>query len=205
MLQGEREMAKDNRTLGRFHLEGIPPAPRGVPQIEVTFDIDANGIVNVTAKDRATGKEQRITITASSGLSDDEIERMVKEAEEHASEDKARRELVEERNKLDTLIYNIEKMLNESGDKLSTEAKEPVEAALKEAKEKLDSEDVAALKAAFETLTQSSHKLAEELYKQTPPSGDAGGDAAASGDDSGSSADKKDDDDVVDAEFEEAH
>jgi len=203
VLQGEREMARDNRTLGRFHLDGIPPAPRGVPQVEVTFDIDANGIVNVSAKDKATGKEQHITITASSGLNDSEIDRMVKEAEQHASDDKERRERVEERNKLDSLIYNLEKMLKESGDKVSAAAKEPVEAALKEAKEKLDSENVAELKAAHDKLTQASHKLAEELYSQaSAPTGDAGEGPGAS---AGGEA-KKDagDDDVVDAEFEEA-
>jgi molecular chaperone DnaK len=205
VLQGEREMARDNRTLGRFHLDGIPVAPRGMPQVEVTFDIDANGIVNVTAKDRGTNKETHITITASSGLSDTEISRMVSEAEQHATEDKERRERVEERNKLDSLIYNMEKMLKENGDKVSTEAKEPVEAALAEAKGHLDSEDVAVLKAAHEKLTGASHKLAEELYKAQPPEGgdDAGGDGSAAPPPS-DEAKKDDGDDVVDAEFEEA-
>lgn len=202
-LQGEREMAKDNRTLGRFHLDGMPPAPRGMPQIEVTFDIDANGIVNVSAKDKATGKEQHITITASSGLSEAEIQNMVKDAEANASADKERRELVEERNKLDNMIYNIEKMLSENGEKLSAESKGPVEEALKDAKTKLDSQDAAVLKQAHEDLTKASHKMAEELYKagadQPNPAaadGAEGGDAPA--------GDKKDGDDVVDAEFEEA-
>jgi molecular chaperone DnaK len=206
-LQGEREMARDNRTLGRFNLEGLPPAPRGVPQIEVTFDIDANGIVNVHAKDKATGKEQKITITASSGLSDSEIDQMVKDAEEHASDDKKRREIVEERNKLDSLIYGLEKSLRENGEKISTEAKEPVEAAIKEAKEVLDSEDVDKLKKAFEDVQAASHKMAEEMYKTAgaegagpPPGGDAGGDAGGGE----GEAKKDDDDDVVDAEFEEA-
>jgi len=204
VCQGEREMARDNRTLGRFHLDGLPPAPRGMPQIEVTFDIDANGIVNVSAKDRATGKEQHITITASSGLSDKEIENMVKDAEAHAADDKARRERVEERNKLDSLIYSLEKMLKDSGEKVSAASKEPVEAALKEAKEKLDSEDVATLKAAHEKLTNASHKLAEELYKAQPdPSAEASG-TGSSGDSGEPKADnKKGGDDVVDAEFEE--
>jgi molecular chaperone DnaK len=210
VLQGEREMARDNRTLGRFHLDGIPPAPRGVPQIEVTFDIDANGIVNVSAKDKGTGKEQHITITASSGLSDSEIDRMVSEAEEHAGEDKARRELIEERNKLDSLIYGMEKTLKENEEKLSAEAKGPVEESLKSAKEALDSEDIEALKKAHEDLTQASHKMAEEMYAQSgPPPGAEGGDPGAPGGDAGAGggdgeAKKDDDDDVVDAEFEEA-
>ena len=207
VVQGEREMSKDNRTLGRFHLDGIPPAPRGIPQIEVTFDIDANGIVNVSAKDKATGKEQHITITASSGLSDDEIDQMVKDAESHAEDDKKRRELIEERNKLDSLIYSLEKTLKENDEKISAEAKEPVEAAIKEAKEKLDSEDPDTLRTAHETLTQASHKMAEELYKVGQAEAAAEGGAAEAGAaGSGEGETKKDDgdDDVVDAEFEEA-
>ena len=211
VLQGEREFAKDNRTLGRFNLDGIPPAPRGIPQIEVTFDIDANGIVNVTAKDRATNKEQHITITASSGLSDNDIDQMVNDAEQFAEEDKKKRACIEERNKLDSLIYNIEKMLSENGEKLSDEAKEPVEAALKEAKEKLESESVEELQAAHEALTQASHKLAEELYKANPPAAEDGtppenGASADAGDSNGANGEASDKggDDVVDAEFEEA-
>lgn len=169
-LQGERDMARDNRTLGRFHLEGIPPAPRGMPQIEVTFDIDANGIVHVSAKDRATNKEQRITITASSGLSDAEINRMVKDAESHSEEDKKRREAIEERNKLDSMIYSVEKMVTENKEKLSAEVTGPVETALADAKAKLDSQDASELKSALATLTAASHKMAEELYKQGGPS-----------------------------------
>jgi molecular chaperone DnaK len=169
-LQGERDMARDNRTLGRFHLEGIPPAPRGMPQIEVTFDIDANGIVHVSAKDRATNKEQRITITASSGLSDDEISRMVKEAETHAGDDKKRREAIEERNKLDSMVYSVEKMLTENKEKLAADVTEPVEKALAEAKSKLDSQDAQELKSALAALTTASHKMAEQLYKQGGPS-----------------------------------
>ena len=164
-LQGERDMARDNRTLGRFHLEGIPPAPRGMPQVEVTFDIDANGIVHVSAKDRATNKEQRITITASSGLSEDEIQRMVKDAESHADDDKKRREAIEERNKLDSMIYSVEKMVSENKEKLSAEVVSPVETALADAKTKLDSQDAAELKSALAALTAASHKMAEELYK----------------------------------------
>ena len=205
VVQGEREMSKDNRTLGRFHLDGIPPAPRGVPQIEVTFDIDANGIVNVSAKDKATSKEQHITITASSGLSESEIDRMVKDAESHAEEDKKRRELIEERNKLDSLIYSLEKTLRENGDKISAEAKTPVEAAIKDAKEKLDAQDADAIRAAHEALTQASHKMAEELYKSGPGAeAEAAAGAEASGSDGDGKKDGGGDDDVVDAEFEEA-
>jgi molecular chaperone DnaK len=207
VLQGEREIARDNRTLGRFHLEGIPPAPRGIPQVEVTFDIDANGIVHVSAKDRATNKEQRITITASSGLSDDEIQRMVKDAEQHNEDDKKRRELIEERNKLDSMIYNVEKMLKDNKEKLSSDTIEPVEKALKEAKEKLDSQALEELKAAHETLTSASHKLAEELYKQagpTPGAGPSGGEQAKTGSNENQGA-KAQDPNVVDAEFEDAN
>ena len=201
-LQGEREMAKDNRTLGRFHLDGVPPAPRGIPQIEVTFDIDANGIVNVSAKDRATGKVQHITITASSGLSEAQIQQMVKDAEINAAEDKKRREVVEERNKLDSMIYNIEKMLRENGEKMSVELKTPVEEAVKKAKVDLDSQDAAVLRATLEELTKASHKMAEELYKQgaAQPDPGAAGDPPAGA----AKAENKPGDDVVDAEFEEA-
>jgi molecular chaperone DnaK len=202
VLQGEREMARDNRTLGKFHLDGLPPAPRGLPQVEVTFDIDANGIVNVSAKDRATNKQQHITITASSGLSETEIKQMVKDAEAHADEDKKRRELVEERNKLDSMIYQLDKMLKDSADKVSAGAREPVEAAIKSAKEKLDSQDVAVIKAALEELTKASHKMAEELYKSTPAA-----EAGAAPPPPGApppDAEKKPGDDVVDAEYEEA-
>jgi molecular chaperone DnaK len=204
VLQGEREMARDNRTLGRFHLDGLPPAPRGLPQIEVTFDIDANGIVNVSAKDRATNKAQHITITASSGLSEADISKMVKDAESHAADDKKKRELVEERNKLDSMIYNLEKMLKENGDKISAGAKEPVEAQIKSAREKLDSQDVAVLKTALEELTKASHKMAEELYKQAPQgAAESQGAEPPPGTQPGGEK-KKDGDDVVDAEFEEA-
>ncbi|MBI1947249.1 MAG: molecular chaperone DnaK [Deltaproteobacteria bacterium] len=202
-LQGEREMARDNRTLGRFHLDGIPPAPRGIPQVEVTFDIDANGIVNVSAKDRATNKAQHITITASSGLSEGEIQKMVKDAEAHAAEDKAKRELIEERNKLDSMIYNLDKMLKENGEKVSAGAKEPVEAALKKAKEKLDSQDVAVVKAALEELTKASHKMAEELYKSGTPNDPTQASQSAPPP-PGAEGEKKPGDDVVDAEYEEA-
>ncbi|HTJ29826.1 MAG TPA: molecular chaperone DnaK [Acidobacteriaceae bacterium] len=166
VLQGERPMANQNRTLGKFKLSGIPPAPRGVPQIEVTFDIDANGILNVTAKDQATGKDQRITITSSSGLSKEEVERMAKEAEAHSAEDKEAREQIEARNSLDSLSYNIEKMLKEAGDKVQGAERSEVESALAEARKTLDSQgSVTELKAAQEKLTTASHKLAEVMYK----------------------------------------
>jgi molecular chaperone DnaK len=177
VLQGEREMARYNKTLGRFHLVGIPPAPRGVPQVEVAFDIDANGIVHVSAKDLGTGKEQTITITASSGLNDAEIDRMVKEAETHRDEDKERRRQVEARNRLDSLVYNTEKTYNENKEKLGPDEKGQLEQALAEAKKALESEDTAKIEQAEAQLTQASHKLAEAVYKQAagPGSGAAGG------------------------------
>ena len=175
VLQGEREFAKDNRTLGKFQLQGIPPAPRGVPQIEVTFDIDANGILNVTAKDNATGKDQKITITSSSGLSKEEVERMAKEADAHSAEDKAKRDEIEARNQLDGLVYNMEKMLKESGDKISGTEKTDVESALAEAKKTLEgSPTPAEMNAAREKLTQASHKLAEAMYKANAAAAGAG-------------------------------
>lgn len=197
VLQGERDMASNNKTLGRFELVGIPPAPRGVPQIEVTFDIDGNGIVNVSAKDMGTGKEQSIKITASSGLSDEEIDRMVKEAEEHADEDHLRREQVEVRNRLDGLVYSTEKYLAELGDKLPADGKGEVDKALKEAKDALESDNLDRIKAAEETLTKASHKLSEVMYQQQGASGaDATTQANAGGE-------TKPDEDVVDADFEE--
>jgi molecular chaperone DnaK len=155
VLQGERPLAKDNRTLGKFHLTGLPPAPRGVPQIEVTFDIDANGILNVTAKDRGTGKDQKITITSSSGLSKEEVERMAKEADAHAAEDKVKREEIEARNQLDSLVYNVEKMFKENGDKISGEEKANVESALADAKKALETSEPSAMNSAREKLTTS--------------------------------------------------
>jgi molecular chaperone DnaK len=203
VLQGERPMARDNRTLGKFHLTGIPPAPRGVPQIEVTFDIDANGILNVTAKDRATSKDQKITITSSSGLSKEEVERMAKEAEAHAAEDKTKREEIEARNQLDSMVYNIEKMLKEHGDKISGDEKSSVETALADAKKALEGTDVAIMNSARERLTQASHKLAEAMYKSAqPPEGapGAGPQAGAPGD-GGAQQEKKKDEGVIDAEY----
>ena len=175
VLQGERQMARDNRTLGKFHLDGIPPAPRGLPQVEVTFDLDANGIVNVSAKDKATGKEQKITITASSGLSKDEVERMRKDAELHADEDKKRREEVETRNQADQAIYQAERTLTDAGDKLTADDKAPVEAAVKSLKTALEQNDQDAIKKGVEELIKAQHKVAEVLYRQSQaaPGGDA--------------------------------
>ncbi len=202
VLQGERPMAAQNRTLGKFKLAGIPPAPRGVPQIEVTFDIDANGILNVTAKDNATGKDTRITITSSSGLSKDEVEKMAKEAESHAAEDKEKREEIEARNQLDGMVYNVEKMLKESGDKIQGTEKSDVEAALAEAKKTLEgAPSVADLKAAHEKLTHASHKLAEVLYKANAAAAQgAAGPAAGSPSDHGDAGAKKEGE-VIDAEY----
>lgn len=184
VLQGEREMASQNRTLGRFDLVGIPPAPRGVPQIEVTFDIDANGIVHVSAKDLGTGKEQKIRIESSSGLSEADIERMVKEAEAHAEEDRRERERAEARNEADTLIYTTEKSLKDLGDKVSPADKARIEEAVADLKKAMEGSDVGAIKAKTEALKQASYKLAEEMYKNAGPQPGAGaaGDAGASGD-----------------------
>jgi len=202
VLQGEREMAAGNRTLGRFHLVGIPPAPRGVPQIEVTFDIDANGIVNVSAKDLGTGKEQRITITASSGIGEDDIKRMVRDAESHASEDKQRRQAVEARNHLDTLVYSTEKGLGEHREKLGSAERAELDEALAAAKKALEGEDAAAISAASEQLTKASHKLAEAMYRQTAASEPAGGGAPGGGAAGGSGGQEgKGGDEVIDAEF----
>jgi len=196
VLQGERPMAAQNRTLGKFKLSGIPPAPRGVPQIEVTFDIDANGILHVTAKDNATGKDQKITITSSSGLSSEEVERMAKEAEAHANEDKAKREEIEARNQLDGLVYNVEKTFRENGDKITGDERGEVESALADAKSTLSGSPSAAdLKAAHEKLTAASHKLAEAMYKTGQAPADGG--AAASD----ATEAPKQDEGVIDAEY----
>jgi len=205
VLQGERPMGRDNKTLGRFHLDGIPPAPRGVPQIEVTFDIDANGIVHVMAKDRATGKENKITITSTSGLSKEDIDKAVKEAQAHEAEDKQRREEIEIRNRADNLAYATEKSLKDLGDKIPADTKSDLEAKLKAVRDALNGTDVEAVKNATETLMQASHKMAEQAYKAT---GGAPGEPGAAGPEAGGQAGgqpgaggKKDD--VVDAEFEE--
>jgi molecular chaperone DnaK len=205
VFQGEREMAANNKLLGQFDLIGIPPAPRGVPQIEVSFDIDANGIVHVNAKDLGTSKEQSIRITASSGLSEDEIKKMVRDAEEHASEDHKRRETVEARNQLDSLIYATERSLKEHGDQLDATNKGAIEPALERAKKAMEGQDLAELKAATEQLSTASHKLAEAMYAKAAHSAAAAGDGGTTGaEQSGpreSSSGKKDD--VVDADFEE--
>ncbi len=201
VLQGEREMAGGNKTLGRFELVGIPPAPRGVPQIEVTFDIDANGIVNVSAKDQATGKEQSIQITASSGLSEEEISNLVKDAELHAEDDKKKRELVDARNTADALIYSTEKSIKDLGDKVDSETKSKVEDAVAPLKKAMEGEDAAEIKRLSEELTQVSHKLAEAMYKQASQEAGSQPDAGQANPDQ--SAGPAPDDDVVDADFEE--
>ena len=203
VLQGERQMAADNRTLGRFELVGIPPAPRGVPQVEVTFDIDANGIVHVNAKDLGTGKEQSIKITASSGLSEAEIEKLVKEAEMHAEEDKRRKELIEARNHADSLVYSVEKNIKEFGDKVDAAEKAKIEEAIEKVKKALEGDDLDAIKKAQDDLMNVSHKLAEAMYAKTaggPGGPGASGGAGSAGADQASG---KKDDDVVDADFEE--
>jgi molecular chaperone DnaK len=197
-------MARDNRTLGKFHLVGIPPAPRGVPQVEVTFDIDANGIVNVSAKDLGTSKEQKITISASSGLGDKEIDRMVKEAEMHRSEDQERRKQVEARNKLDSLVYSTEKTYDEHKEKLGPDEKGQLEQAIVAAKKALEGEDAAAMEQAAQRLTEASHKLAEIMYRTQQQGGAAGpggpggpgGPTGGAGAGAGKAADE-----VIDAEY----
>ncbi len=203
VLQGEREMSRDNRTLGKFHLVGIMPAPRGVPQIEVTFDIDANGIVNVSAKDMATGKEQAITITASSGLSKDDIDKMVKDADRHADEDKKRRADIEARNQADNLVYNTEKMLNENREKIPVSDIKPIEDALADAKEALKSEDMDKIRRAVETLTKASHRLAEVMYRQAKEKQAPGPGAPSDGGEAQAKPGGATEGDVVDAEFED--
>jgi molecular chaperone DnaK len=191
VLQGERSMAKDNRPLGKFHLAEIPPAPRGVPQIEVTFDIDANGIVNVSAKDLGTGKEQKITITASSSLDKDEVDKMRQDAESHADEDKVRKEEVETRNKADQAVYAAERMIEDTGDKLTEADKQLLEQAVSDTKKASEGDDVAALVSALESLTAAQQKAAEAIYAQSAqeaqePGGQDAGDAedqSASGSD----------------------
>jgi molecular chaperone DnaK len=200
VLQGEREMAANNKTLGRFELVGIPPAPRGIPQIEVTFDIDANGIVNVSAKDQATGKEQSIQITASSGLSPEEIDNLVKDAEMNAEEDKKKKELVEARNSADALIYSTEKSIKELGDKVDSETKSKVEDASAALKKAMEGEGTEEIKRLSEELTQISHKLAEAMYQQASASEQQGNAGAESADQAGGAAPEED---VVDADFEE--
>jgi molecular chaperone DnaK len=205
VLQGERQMAIDNRTLGRFDLIGIPPAPRGVPQIEVSFDIDANGIVHVNAKDLATSKEQSIRIEVSSGLSDQEIDNMVQNAEKHAEEDKQKGELIKARNEADQLAYATEKTLKEHGDKVSEEDRKKIEEAVKNLKDAIAGDSLEAINAAKESLTTASHKLAEEMYKQAQAASDAqaGAEAEAAAAGTGEGEEKKDKGEgAVDADFE---
>jgi molecular chaperone DnaK len=200
VLQGERQMARDNRTLGKFHLVGIPPAPRGVPQIEVTFDIDANGILNVAAQDKGTGKQQNITVTTSSGLTKDEIQKMVKDAEANAAEDAKRKQEIEIRNQTDSLVYSTERTLSEHGAKLNEADKKAIEDALAEAREALKGEDTERMKRAQDAVTHAAHKLAEIMYRETQARGpEAGG--TAPGDGRGASGPKEGE--VVDAEFED--
>lgn len=207
VMQGERPMATDNKTLGKFHLVGIPPAPRGIPQVEVTFDIDANGIVNVSAKDVGTGREQKITITSSSGLSKDEIDKMMKDAESHSADDQTKKAEIEARNRLDGLVYNVEKTFSENKDKVDETAKSEIEAAISESKEALKGSDATAMDSAFERLQTASHKLAEVLYSQTQaPEGSEGEEQASSatagGD--GDTTTSNSDEDVIDAEYVDA-
>jgi molecular chaperone DnaK len=206
VYQGEREMATGNKSLGEFNLEGIPPAPRGLPQIEVTFDIDANGILHVSAKDKGTGKENKITIKANSGLSEAEIQKMVKDAELNAAEDQKKLELVQARNQADGMIHSVKKSLSEHGDKLDAGEKEKIEAALKEAEEGLKSDDKAVIDAKTEALMSASQKLGEKMYADQAAAAAAAG--AASGADASAqpqagASSKPADDNVVDAEFKE--
>ena len=203
VFQGEREMANDNKLLGQFDLVGIPPAPRGMPQIEVTFDIDANGIVHVSAKDMATQKEQSIKITASSGLSKEEVEQLVKDAEAHSEEDKKRREIVEIKNQADSLIYGTEKNIQENGDKIPDEDKTKIQEAITAMRTAMEGDDIEAMNTAMQTLQTASHKLAEEMYKAASTEGGSGPGDSEGGDDSTTSSTNGDEEKVVDAEFEE--
>jgi molecular chaperone DnaK len=218
-LQGERDMATDNKTIGRFRLDGIPPAPRGIPQIEVTFDIDANGIVNVSAKDMATGKEQKITITATSHLSDSEIDKMVNDAKTHADEDKKKRELIDSKNKADTLIYSVEKFLKDVGDKAPADQKTKIDDQIKVLRKAMESDDTAAINKEVEVLQKLQDQLSQSLYSQAGAGAGAGASAGGSSGfgpeqgqgqqpgsgDSGSSGPQQqggNNEDVIDAEFE---
>jgi molecular chaperone DnaK len=210
VLQGERDFARDNRTLGRFMLQGIPPAPRGIPQIEVSFDIDANGIVNVAAKDLGTGKEQRITITASTQLSKDEVDKLVRDAERSSAEDKKRREEVELKNTADSMVYSTEKTLREMGDKIPADTKSKIEAELERLKKAIADNDIDSIKRFMEDVRQASYKMSEELYKQAQAAGAAGAGGAGGagqqpgaegGPSAGDAGRHSADDDVIDADF----
>ena len=196
VFQGEREMASDNKLLGQFNLENIPPAPRGMPQIEVTFDIDANGIVNVSAKDKGTGKEQKITIQASGGLSDEDIEKMVQDAEANAEADKKRRELVETRNQAESLIHSTEKALEEHKDKVDPTTVEAIELSIAALKDTLEGEDAGKIKSGIQNVTEASMKLGEAIYK-------AQAEAAEGGEAQSEDEPRPVDDDIVDADFED--
>jgi molecular chaperone DnaK len=198
VLQGERPLARDNRTLGKFHLVGLPPAPRGVPQIEVAFDIDANGIVNVTATDKATGKEQKITITGSSGLSKDDVDKMVRDAEAHAADDKTKRELIDARNQADSLAWSVEKTLNENREKVPVGEISTLEAAIEKVREAIKGDDAAAITAASDELQKASHGMAEALYKGQQASGAEPGQPTG-----GAPGSQPAEGEVVDAEFAE--
>jgi molecular chaperone DnaK len=198
ILQGERELAAYNRSLGRFHLDGIPPAPRGVPKIEVTFDIDANGILHVSAKDLATGKQQAITITGHSGLDEKEIERMVKEAQAHEAEDRKRRELIETKNQADQMVYNLEKLLRENRDKIPESEAQRVQTEIENTKRAIESENVEQIRRAMDNLARASHKLSELMYQQATQSQATG--YQSSGQSSSRSSRRPDEEEVIDAE-----
>jgi molecular chaperone DnaK len=209
VLQGERPMAADNMSLGNFQLDGIPPAPRGVPQVEVTFDIDANGILNVTARDKATGKEQKVTITATINLSDSDVERMVKDAKSHESEDRSRRELIEARNKGDSLAYQTEKTLNELGDKVPAGERENIESRINELRTALQSDDAGRIKSASEAVEHAFHALSQQLYQQQAEpaaAGQPGGNPFAGGfnkNGNGAGPEDEDEGEVIEGEFRE--
>jgi molecular chaperone DnaK len=198
VLQGERQFARDNRTLGRFHLTGLPPAPRGVPQIEVTFDIDANGIVNVSAKDRGTGAEQKITISGGSALAKEDIERMIKEAEAHADEDKKRKEEVETRNHADQAAYAAERFVKDSGDKLSASDRAPIESAIEDLRKAIESNDAEGMKTRMDALNAAQHKAAEAMYRSAGAG--AGAQAGQPGGEAGAAGEGRPSGDVIDAE-----
>jgi len=206
VLQGERKMSPDNKSIGKFHLDGIPPAARGVPQVEVAFDIDANGILNVSAKDLGTGKEQKITITASSGLSDDEVKGMVDDAERYAEEDKTKREEVETKNTAENIVYQSEKLLKEQGDDLDADKKAKVESAIADLKKALDAGNTEEMKAKLETLNTEMQAISQEMYAKAQAAQEAGAEGAAGADAGGASdeaaSEKKDEGDVIDADFE---
>jgi len=203
VLQGEREMSRDNRTLGRFHLDGIPPAPRGIPKIEVSFDIDANGILHVSAKDIGTGRQQAITITGHSGLDEKEIQRMVKDADSHSEEDRKRRAVIDARNQADQLCYNLERLLRENKDKIPIAEASRLQNEIEQTRKAIETDNLEVIRRAIESLTQASHKLTENLYQQAgpqqpPPGADAGASAGSGGDGRPASGG---DDDVIDAEI----